>query len=303
VRKYSPFIAIALSFVTAAAFGGGAEGRVKTRPTTTTTMARTTTTTTSTTTTTAPPTTTTTTIRPTTTTTTVAPAAPSASAHFSTVGPGSALPSDATCASRVRHVSENRPGNATPNATVPSPGSFSLKPLTTYYGYDNRSQNLEGRVTGNFTGTTDEIIQWASCKWGFDEDVVRAIAATESWWNMSQLGDFTSDGSKCPPGYSPTCPRSFGIHQVTWNSDPMGTYPWSKQSTAFNLDASLLIHRICYEGYTWWLRDVGYTSYAAGDMWGCVGEWYSGWYDSGAQSYNAKVQNWLSSKPWTQPGF
>ena len=45
------------------------------------------------------------------------------------------------------------------------------------------------RVTGNFTGTTDEIIQWAACKWGFDEDLIRAQTAKESWWFQSSVGD------------------------------------------------------------------------------------------------------------------
>ena len=233
------------------------------------------------------------------------PILPQSAGHFSTLPPGSALPSDATCASLVRRTGvEVRPDNAAANATVPPAGSFSLVPLTMQVGYDNRTPILEARVTGNFTGTTDEILQWASCKWGFDEDEVRAIAATESWWHQSQLGDTTTDASKCPPGLAAPCPRSFGIHQVTWNSDPMGTYPWSTTSTAFNLDTSLLIHRMCYEGYTVWLRNIGYTSYAAGDEWGCVGQWYSGnWYDAGAQTYIAKVKAEALLRPWALPGF
>ena len=80
---------------------------------------------------------------------------------FPTLPPGSALPSDQECRSRVRPAAENRATNATANhtvghATMADPGN----PFT-------------GRVTGNFTGTTDEIIQWAACKWGIDEDVVR----------------------------------------------------------------------------------------------------------------------------------
>ncbi|HEX3394227.1 MAG TPA: hypothetical protein VHS52_06840, partial [Acidimicrobiales bacterium] len=185
--------------------------------------------------------------------------------HFLTLGPRSTLPSDQTCAAQVRPAAENRPDNAKANATVPRTGSFSLTPLNEQVGYDNRTRLLEARVSGNFTGTTDEIIQWASCKWGFDEDVVRAIAATESWWHQSQLGDYSNHSALCPPGYTVPCPRSFGIHQVTWTSDPVGTFPASRDSTAFNLDASLLVHRICYEGYMWWLRDIGYASYGAGD--------------------------------------
>jgi hypothetical protein len=228
-----------------------------------------------------------------------------ADTRFSTLPPGSALPSDATCSALVRRTtSEPRPDNAAANAAVPPPGSFTLAKLDDQHGYDNRSQQLEARVTGNFTGRTDEILQWASCKWGFDEDTVRAIAATESWWHMSQLGDYTTNAALCPPGYATPCPRSFGIHQVTWNGDPVGVFPWARDSTAFNLDASLLVHRICYEGYTWWLRDIGYTSYAAGDEWGCVGQWYSGnWHDAAAEGYITKVKGFVASRPWTQPGF
>ncbi|MEA2685488.1 MAG: hypothetical protein QOE93_683, partial [Actinomycetota bacterium] len=228
-----------------------------------------------------------------------------ATAHFSTLPRGSALPTDASCASQVRRSPvEVRPDNATFNATVPLAGSFTLKNLNDQVGYDNRTPLLTTRVTGNFRGTTDEIIQWASCKWGFDEDHVRAIAATESWWHQSQLGDFTTNPALCPPGLIAPCPRSFGIHQVTWNTDPMGTYPSTTTSTAFNLDVSLLVHRICFEGYMTWLRDIGYTNYAGGDEWGCVGQWYSGnWYDAGAQTYISKVKGYLSTKPWTQASF
>jgi hypothetical protein len=227
-----------------------------------------------------------------------------ATTHFSTLPPGTALPNDATCAGLVRPVAEQRADNAKANSTVPLPGSIQLARLGTQNGYNNRAQAFVDRVTGNHIGTTDEIIQWAACKWGFDEDVVRAIAITESNWHQSQAGDMTTQASLCPPGYSPTCARSFGIHQVTWNTDPMGTFPWARDSTAFNLDASLMIHRLCYEGSMTWLRNIGYTQYRAGDMWGCVGQWFSGnWHDAAAQGYITKVQGYQLSKPWTQPTF
>ena len=41
-------------------------------------------------------------------------------------------------------------------------------------GSDPRANTeIAARVTGNFTGTTDMILQWAACKWGIDEDIVR----------------------------------------------------------------------------------------------------------------------------------
>ena len=44
-------------------------------------------------------------------------------------------------------------------------------------------------VTGRYRGTTDEILQWAARKWGFDPDLFRAVATVESYWNMSVVGD------------------------------------------------------------------------------------------------------------------
>jgi autotransporter family porin len=221
--------------------------------------------------------------------------------YFSTLPPGSSLPAGGTCAGRVRPAAEQRLDNALANATVPTAGGFTLAVLDGQNGYNQHAQALEARVTGNFTGTTDEIIQWAACKWGFDENVVRAIAVAESNWHQNAVGDWTIDPALCPPGRLPPCPRSFGIHQVTWSSDPVGTYPWSRRSTAFNLDASLLVHRICFEGDMRWLRDVGYSSYAAGDLWGCVGQWYSGgWHDPDAQTYITRIKGFVATHPWTQ---
>jgi hypothetical protein len=94
------------------------------------------------------------------------------------------------------------------------------------------------RVDGNFTGTTDEILQWGARKWGFDEDLVRATAAEESWWKQPATGDFTYDTSQCPSGavYSGSgCYESYGIFQIKAR-DATGSYPSSLQSTAFNVD-------------------------------------------------------------------
>jgi len=38
------------------------------------------------------------------------------------------------------------------------------------------------RVDGQFTGTTDEIFQWAACKWGLPDNLIRADAVEESTW-------------------------------------------------------------------------------------------------------------------------
>ena len=111
-------------------------------------------------------------------------------ARFTTLPPGSSLPTDAQCTAAVRRGGgEVRAGNATPNATR------------------GRQKNLTppdfSRVTGDFTGTTDEILQWAACKWGIDEDMVRAQIAKESWWHQEAKGDWTTNGAVCPPNHPP----------------------------------------------------------------------------------------------------
>jgi autotransporter family porin len=248
------------------------------------------------TTTTRPNSTTTTTTKATTTTTS---GGGSPVAHFSTLPPGATLPSDATCAAEVRTAAETRSKNTTANHT-----RGVQKNLTTPYP-------LFSRVDGNFTGTTDEIIQWAACKWGIDEDIVRAQAAAESWWDQTAVGDFQSDPTACVPGHgigvdghAGQCPASGGLLSLTYRYWPDG-FPQAMASTAYNLDYVYAWWRACFEGQISWLNTVDRGSqYAAGDAWGCVGEWFSGrWHTAAAESYITTVKNYEAQKVWTTPSF
>ncbi len=229
-----------------------------------------------------------------------AAAAPPVGGYFSTLAPGSALPSDATCAQRVRRSPwEPRPENSVANQRVAT--SVSVPGFTPEDGgTDRRARQLADRVTGDFKGTTDEIIQWAGCKWGFNDDTIRAQAVSESTWYQSTTGDRTSTVSDCPAGYAVPCPQSFGVLQVkatAWG----GTFPLSRDVTAFNIDYALMVRRVCYEGWMDWLYAYpgSTTAYEAGDEWGCIGFWYSGnWYGSGTQSYIDGVKQHFANKPW-----
>ena len=62
------------------------------------------------------------------------------------------------------------------------------------------------------------------------------------------------------------------------------------QSTAFNVDFKLAYQRACVNGYINYLGALtpqgGHHRYPSPDaneqLWGCVGNWYSGgWYDAG----------------------
>lgn len=201
------------------------------------------------------------------------PQPPRPGGQFQTLPPGSVLPSDAECARRVdRNSWEPRPSNNHANMTTP-PG-----PVVSRSWGSSQADALKARVTGAFTGTTDEILQWASCKWGFDVDITRAQAVQESNWYQSTRGD----GGV-----------SFGLLQIKstyWG----GTAPWSAESTAFNVDWSLGLRRACFEGLI-------YGEQSRGDLWGCVGAHFTGlWMDQRSQTYVQWVKQELAERTWLE---
>lgn len=240
---------------------------------------------------------------------------PPAGGYFNTAGPtppGAAFPTESQCAAQVNGSPwEPRANNATPNHTVaPQPttvGAFSQYTST----WNN---NYRPRITGNFTGTTDQIIQWVACKWGWSDDLVRAEAVTESNWNQANynngvpvqnqgFGDYEarSNGHCAFDFVGDPCPTSYSIIQIKWYFHPAGfasnsaqsSYPWITKSTAYALDLQVAEMRGCYDGLS------SYLGNTTGDYWGCMGYWFSGaWHDSGANSYISQVQNNYNNKPW-----
>ncbi len=220
---------------------------------------------------------------------TVPPTVPPSGSRFATLPPRSALPTGAQCAQRVRAAAEIRPENSTPNHTT----GTGANTRNDWSGFQ--------RVDGNFTGTTDEILQWAACKWGIDEDIVRAQIVKESNWYQSAVGD---NG------------ESFGLGQVRITAH--GTaFPNAVNSSAYNIDYTYASWRACYEGVYSWLNQpqnsTGVT-YVAGDVWGCVGLWFSGrWYDQPALNYindgdtngygSRGVRTHYQLRTWEDPAF
>jgi hypothetical protein len=230
--------------------------------------------------------------------------------HFSRIGPGQALPSESSCASRVkRSVWEPRADNSAFNQRIPT--ASQLTPLATGMAKTGISNEMGKRVTGNFVGTTDEILQWASCKWGFDEDFVRAFAVQASNWRQDEWRSWSSNATDCPVNAetrmafgATECAAIYGILQISWLYHKT-TWPMIHDSTAFNVDYALGYMRTCFEKLSTWLDNspVG-KPYVAGDEWGCVGAFYSGnWYDKGGSVYMQGVQDKLAAKTWTRFDF
>lgn len=212
--------------------------------------------------------------------------------YFVTLAPGSPLPSDQACAQAVRSAPsvETHPANRAANQTAGGP-------TVRIDGADEQFNDvLAPRITGDFTGTTEDLIRWVACKWGFDEDLTRARAWTESSWSISTFGDETNDQQACDTLELPApCYQSYGLLQVK-GSVHEGTYPFAHASTAWGLDYAMAWQRACFEGAFSWLVDQGY---AAGDVNGCVGAWFSGeWFDDLAVMYLADVGANLDNRPW-----
>lgn len=229
-------------------------------------------------------------------------------------GSYSSLPSDAVAAAQVhRSRWEVRPDNRAYNQTTPA-GLALRRVNPADRAYDPRwNTYVLGRISGNFTGTTDEIFQWAAVKWGLPDNLIRTVAYMESDWHQSNYGDFINDRSGCPPGDEMLpCPVTFGIVGTKSTSWP-GIFPWNRDSTAAAVDVLGAWLRGCYEGWVWWLGSHGNRShgtYRAGDLWGCVGAWNSGnWHDGtsaqpgSGEGYIARAQHFYQEQPWRQPGF
>jgi hypothetical protein len=249
-------------------------------------------------------------VTPTSTSSPLTPTAPMINIG-TTLPPGSPLPGDSTCASQISRSSfEPRLDNNTANQQVPTAAQIAnLHPWNPLIGMGNNSDSLRKRITGNYTGTTDEILQWAACKWGIDANIIRAEAVTESTWHQSQLGDYTTNQSLCPPGTwnGSSCYQSYGILQIKYTYFK-SEWPMSRSDTAFNADFVYGWLRNCYEGGADYLYQstpvAGYPQYHAGDIWGCLGFWFSGtWYDQGAINYINMTKGYYAHKPWMQPGF
>lgn len=211
--------------------------------------------------------------------------------YFETLPPGTELPDEALCAEQVLVDAsvENRPENEGPNSTA-------LDVAVDIDGAEAMNDVLAARITGDFTGTTEQVLRWVSCKWGFDEDITRARAVTESSWLMSTAGDVTEDVDACDfLGLEAPCPQSYGLLQVK-GTVHTGTFPTTTRSSAFGAEYAMAWLRACYEGAFTWLLEDGYVS---GDEWGCVGAWFSGeWYDDGAIGYIEEVKGNLESRAW-----
>jgi hypothetical protein len=226
--------------------------------------------------------------------------------------------SDSAAAADVTPAPENRPENSAANAYMPTASQ-----LDAFYSTINgngqtvvAANPYDRYVTGHYTGTTDEIIQWAAWKWGIPADWLRAEYVAESHWNMSQLGDLATVTPAVYSEYPPQARvagtdevyQSMGITQIKWNpngSVGAGTEPLRWESTAFNVDYQAATLRFYFDDPDGLRSAWGDSTYTAGNAWASLGGWFEPypWLNAGQLNYIAAVQALLAARTWAQPGF
>ena len=231
--------------------------------------------------------------------------------------PSSPPLSDAEAAARVVDRPEQRAGNAAANDYVPTDAELSLF-HTEAASFNPLSAYVDGR-DGLTDPSTDDLIQWASLKWGIPTDWLRAEYVGESGWDEGVLGDRKKVSPEWWALYPPQARlandevfETMGIAGVRWTPGPNlaegdsqpinpGTEPLRWESTAFNVDYQASVLRYYYDGLCWWCGE----GYVAGKAWDSVGAWYSGtWYHAGAAEYTGEVKKYVAEKPWiTNPDF
>src|SRR5258708_15800857 len=125
------------------------------------------------------------------------PGAAAKAVFFHSLPPGAKLPSGALCAKLVNaspqpeDKSANKPYNSRKGRHVGAKFLASDGP-----GADK----LVRRITGDFTGTTIDILRWPAFKWAIAQAPRLAQPTLKGWWNQATSGPGTTAPTRSPPG-------------------------------------------------------------------------------------------------------
>jgi hypothetical protein len=235
------------------------------------------------------------------------------STHYSMLGPGATLPSESSCVTAVNAspIQENAPWNeddGSPvhwNSNQPPPGGVPS------YFYQQAPCCTElpnsdfANVDGNYSGSTDDLIRITACKWGIDEDYIRAQAEIESGWHQDCAA--ANGGTGCneggdlnnPDGCTPTSITGDVITPIT----PSGTFCELQgfggvAATSQYASWSMLQSKVYYEWFTWPMMEESTPfglDYRFAEMRGCVnGDQYS-YFNSQSTAAGTDYKNAVSN--------
>jgi hypothetical protein len=215
----------------------------------------------------------------------------SARAHYSMVVPKGGLPSEGTCAIEVAAspLPENAPWNQNDgmgyNSNQPPPGGIP----TYFYSYapygsempNSDFQAVDGAFTetvinGVATASTDDIFRVYACKWGIDEDYVRAQAWIESEWHQDCAA--AHGGAGCNEGGDENNPKGCNTGLPVTSITPNGQFcemeGFGGLSTSNEYDSwSIVQTKSWYQWMTWPMVEQSTQfgiDYRYAEMRGCV---------------------------------
>ena len=112
--------------------------------------------------------------------------AAAAPAYFHTVPPGPRLPTGAQCATWVRARPVQGEQGRQPAVQPDHRPAGRRDVLLRRRG----RQRIDDRAADQrqLHRPTEQILRWAACKWGIDQNIVFAQAAVESWWRQDDQG-------------------------------------------------------------------------------------------------------------------
>jgi hypothetical protein len=183
-----------------------------------------------------------------------------------------------------------------------------------WYPTDGQFARVDGQYPAvlGATPSTDMILRNAACKFGLDEDVMRAQAMQESGWQQGGAGDLRTGSGSCIQGgfgslynqaiaepdgnviptVSNGCCQSWSLVQTKVFYQWM-TWPMIMRDTSFATEYLGATARTCMDG--------GYVNYMSG---GTSSQYWTDYsnYSTNPDGYNGTVPNYYAgSNPSLQP--
>jgi len=262
--------------------------------------------------------------------------------QYITLPPHSTLPSVSSCINEVGNTPtpETAPWNVDDGTGYNS--NLPPEQIPSYfYEYAPGSSELPSsdfaNVDGNYTGSTNDLIRITACKWGINENYIRAQAWIESGWHQdcaeAHGGTGCNEGGDLNnPAGDPETPLgiftgfdNFGgaDHYDSWSMlqtkvyyDWM-TWPMIEESNPFGLDFRFAEMRGCINGdqYNYFNSQShkagkNYKEAVANSIshpkksleylaYGCIDTHYSGnWYNGNKDEYLKAFLNSLNNETW-----
>ena len=232
--------------------------------------------------------------------------------HLGNLAPNATLPPESTCATLANqsNLPETTPENA--NDGTGWNANNQIWPTPSYFyanaGRDGLAPAADfAAVDGNYAGTTQDIIRWAACKWGVDEDWAYAETAEEtgSWTNAcAQMhgGSTCHEGGDCGNYDSDSGCETPNLNFLGFAvTDSGGSFVGPNAYTGQNSDGatcssiwsswSIIQSKArFFEWYTWpmlavstaWGEDYRWAKYRA-----CVNGDYANWFGNSSDYLNA----------------